>query len=81
MKWNGIINFYFSVYLVLGMVGWISVRDIRIDKDKTHTERFSTLFGLSLAAFTILYPIILGIIYKRKQNDNNFRDKYGALVS
>lgn len=29
--WNAVVSFYFSNYLVLSMIGFISIRDIRLD--------------------------------------------------
>lgn len=63
--WNGYITFYFSAYLVLSMIGWISINDLRFGSDFTPTENFSSILGVILAAFSILYPILIAVIYKR----------------
>ena len=63
--WIGYISFYFSSYLVLSMVGWISMNDLRFCTNFTATENFSSLFGITLALFSILFPILIFVIYKR----------------
>jgi len=65
LKWNGCISFYFSAYLVLSMIGWISINDLRFGSNFTATENFSSLFGISLASFSILFPFLIFVIYKR----------------
>ena len=65
LKWNGIIKFYFSAYLVLSMIGWISINDLRFGSNFTATENFSSILGIILAIFSILFPILLLIIFKR----------------
>ena len=65
LMWNGYISFYFSAYLVLSMVGWISVNDLRFGSNFTATENFSSLFGIMVASFSILFPILIFVIYKR----------------
>ena len=65
LKWNGIITFYFSAYLVLSMIGWISIYDLRFGSNFTATENFSSILGIILVAFSIFFPILILIILKR----------------
>ena len=65
LKWNGIIKFYFRTYLVLSMIGWISIYDLRFGNNFSLTENFSSVLGILLVAFSILFPILIGVIFKR----------------
>lgn len=47
------------------MIGWISIYDLRFGSKFTPTENFSSIFGLILAVFSILFPILIAVIYKR----------------
>lgn len=63
--WNGIITFYYSIYLVLSMIGWISINDLRFGSNFTVTENFSSILGIILVVFSILFPILIVVILKR----------------
>ena len=65
LMWNGCISFYFSAYLVLSMIGWISINDLRFGTNFTATENFSSLLGIMLVSFSIVFPILIFVIYKR----------------
>ena len=66
LKWNGIITFYFNVYLVLSMIGWISIYDLRFGSNFTGSENFSSILGIILVGFSILFPILIVMILKKE---------------
>ena len=55
--WNGILEFYTSTYIFLSLIGWMSLYDLRFGPEYTHTERFSSLFGICLFVYSIVFPM------------------------
>ena len=47
------------------MIGWISIYDLRFGSSFTATENFSSILGVTLTAFSILFPISIVVILKR----------------
>lgn len=64
LMWNGCIQFFFSCYLILTMIGWISTYDLRFGSSFTATENFSSIFGIVLVIFSIIFPVLLVILFK-----------------
>ena len=73
------------------MIGWIYIYDIRFGYQFTATENFSTLLGIILGIFSVVFPVLLAVIYKKGYKplrNNNHNDskillidkkKYGSL--
>lgn len=59
LLWNGIIGFYTESYLFLSFIGWLSLKDQRLSSEHTATEKFSTLLGYLLFAFSFIWPVFV----------------------
>lgn len=60
--------------MFLSFIGWISLDDIRLGLEYTDTERFSSLLGIVLLIFSLIFPfIVCGTLIK------NFRPIMPAL--
>jgi hypothetical protein len=55
--WNGIINFFYSNYLVMTIVGWLSITDLRLGAEYSVAENFSSVLGIIFATHSIVFPI------------------------
>lgn len=59
LVFNGLIDFYYSVYLVLSLIGWLSLKDRRLGSTFTAAEQFSSVLGLMLVVYSVLFPVAL----------------------
>lgn len=66
LVWNGVINFYYEMHLVLSTIGWLSLKDLRFGSQYTGSENFSSAFGVVLALFSIIFPFGLHNLFSRK---------------
>ena len=65
MLWNGLISFYYENYLFLSLLGWTSLWDLRFGLDYTGTENFSSILGINLFVFSIVFPILVSVAQLR----------------
>jgi hypothetical protein len=62
IKWNGIIEFYNENYLVLSMIGWINMKDLRFGHSYTRIENFNSALGVTLFAFSFVFPVLTALV-------------------
>jgi hypothetical protein len=68
LLWNGFLGFYYQNYLVLTIVGWIGVKDLRFSSEYTTSERLSSTMALLLAMNSVIFPLLIVVIYKVHYN-------------
>lgn len=76
------IDFYYQTYMVMSIIGWLSLEDLRLGYDFTASENFSSVFGIILVAFSCVFPVALyiwlyyWIEYRYNEGRNPVRAKY-----
>jgi len=65
---NGCIGFYSDTFLILSMICWISMNDLRLGTDYTDSENFSSILSLTLAAFSCLFVPLNFVFHFYKLN-------------
>jgi hypothetical protein len=58
---NGIFKFYNQNYMVMSVIGWIGVKDLRFSSPG---EALSALISLCLVVSSCLYPCFIFYVYK-----------------
>ena len=66
MKWSCLIGFYAGNYLVLSLIGQLSINDLRLGGKFTIAENVSSIIGLLLVTFEVVFPVVLCAIYLSK---------------
>lgn len=55
--WNGLIQFYHDTHLVLSVIGWLSLKELRFGSEYTRAEQFSSVLSIILVIFSIAFPV------------------------
>ena len=58
LVWNDMIKFYTSGYFFLSFIGWLSMHDIRLQSHHSATEKYSSLLGIVLAIYSVVFPVL-----------------------
>lgn len=66
MLFNDLIAFYDSNYLVLSIIGWIGMQDLRLTTDHLMGERLGSLSSICLFTFSLAYPCLVIVTYSCK---------------
>ena len=64
--WNDVIKFYTSGYFFLSFIGWLSMHDIRLKSHHSATEKYSSLLGIVLAIYSVMFPGVMCCVVLKK---------------
>ena len=61
--WNGVLIFCYETYVVVCTVASIGIKDLRFGADTSSTERYCSVVSISLAAYVLLLPLLIAVLY------------------
>ena len=77
LLWNGQIGFWRQAYMIFSVSGFISVQ--KLEFHATDTEWFGSLLAIVLTAFSVLFPLVMSIIYCKKDREE-MEGRYDILI-
>lgn len=63
--------FCHETYVVVCTVASIGIKDLRFGADTSSTERYCSVVSISLAAYVLLLPLLIAVLYLSKFKSSN----------